>query len=197
MGVRLLLFGATAVLGLSLSATVNAWHIDDPIAALNRIIQERFAEVDSTFGLRRIVVIGDTPHRFQPERVSEFDAVRELNEARLRVALYMAGRRVLDVEPDLTTKVPFALNRRVVFGPIAVTDASALPPLPEAVELIDESRTAFRVLERRERYDFELGDVTFTARAVRASSAACLTCHQDRKIGEPLGVVSYACKESN
>jgi hypothetical protein len=197
MGPRFLLVCATLTLGLIGSATAHAWRIDDPIAALNRIIQERFTEVDSTFGLRRIVVLGDTPHRFQPEKVSEFDAVRELNEARLGVAIYMAGRRVLDVEPDLTTKVPFALNRRIVFGPIAVTEASALPALPEAVELIDESRNAFRALERRERYDFELGDVTFTARAVRATSQVCLTCHKDRTIGEPLGVVFYACKESN
>ena len=183
----------TFAMTISLAATGLA---DDPIAALNRIIQERFTEVDSTFGLRRIVVIGDTPHRFQPENVSEFDAVRGLDEARLRVALYMAGRRVLDVEPDLATKMPFALNRRVVFGPVAVTDVSALPPLPEAVALIEESRTAFRVLERRERHDFDLGDVSFTARAVRASSAACLTCHRDRTIGEPLGVVMYAYRES-
>jgi hypothetical protein len=93
--------------------------------------------------------------------------------------------------------VPFALNRRVVFGPVAVTDVSALPPLPAAVELIDESRTAFRALERRDRHDFELGDVSFTARAVRASSTACLACHKDRKVGEPLGVVMYAYKESH
>ena len=197
MGPRFLLVCATLTLGPTVSATAAGWHVDDPIAALNRIIQERFTEVDSTFGLRRIVVIGDTPHRFQPEKVSEFEAVRELTEAQLRVAIYMAGRRVLDVEPDLTTKVPFALNRRVVFGPIAVTEASALPALPEAVELIDESRDAFRALERRERYDFAIGDVTFTARAIRASSHVCLTCHKDRTIGEPLGVVLYACKESN
>ena len=197
MGRRYVLVCSTVALGITLSATANGWRADDPIAALNRIIQERFTEVDSTFGLRRIVVIGDTPHRFQPESVAEFDAVRELDEARLRVAIYMAGRRVLDVEPDLTTKVPFALNRRVIFGPIAVTDAAALPPLPEAVELIDDSRLAFRALERRERYDFTHGDVTFSARAVRATTVACLRCHQDRKVGEPLGVVMYACKESS
>ena len=191
MGPRSMLVGTTLAFSLTISVTVTGLA-DDPIAELNRIIQERFTEVDSTFGLRRIVIIGETPHRFQPEKVSELNAVRGLDEARMRVALYMAGRRVLDVEPDLTTKAPAALNRRVVFGPVAVTDASSLPPLPDAVQLIDESRTAFRALERRERYDFEFGDVSFTARAVRASSSACLACHMDRKIGEPLGVVMYA-----
>jgi hypothetical protein len=197
MSLRSLTACTIVVLSVGLSAAAVERYADDPIAVLNQIIQERFTEVDNTFGLRRIVVIGDTPHRFQPETVSEADAVRELDEAHLRVAMYMAGRRVLDVEPDLTTKVPFALNRRVIFGPIAVTAAAALPPLPEAVDLIDESRLAFRTLERRERHDFERGGVRFTARAVRASSRTCLTCHKDRKIGEPLGVVIYACAESN
>ena len=192
---RCMLVGATLAFSVTISVAVTGLA-DDPIAELNRIIQERFTEVDSTFGLRRIVIIGDTPHRFRPEKVSEFTAVRGLDEARLRVALYTAGRRVLDVEPDLTTEAPLSVDRRVVFGPIAVTDASSLPPLPDAVQLIDESRTAFRALERRERYDFEFGDVSFTARAVRASSSACLACHADRTICDPLGVMMYAYTES-
>lgn len=197
MSLRSLSACAIVVLSVGVTAAAVERYADDPIAVLNRIIQERFTEVDNTFGLRRIVVIGDTPHRFQPETVSELDAVQQLADANLRVAMYMAGRRVLDVEPDLTTKVPFALNRRVIFGPIAVTAAAALPPLPDAVDLIDESRTAFRVLARRDRHDFDRAGVKFTARAVRASSKACLTCHKDRKIGEPLGVVLYACADSN
>jgi hypothetical protein len=80
----------------------------------------------------------------------------------------------------------------VVFGPVAVTNPSGLPALPDAVALIDESRAAFRALQRRDRYDFEMGGVTFTARAVRATSAECLTCHQGRALGDPLGVVLYS-----
>ena len=183
---------ATGRMALPEHSAPDGEGADDPIAALNRAIQDRFKDVDKTFGLRRIVVLDDTPHRFQPEKVSELAAVRELDEASLRVAFYMAGRRVLDREPDLTTKQPFALNRRVLFGPVAVTDPAALTGLPDAVDLITESRNAFRALERRDRYDFEMTDWTFTARAVRATAAECLTCHKDRKIGEPLGVVLYA-----
>jgi hypothetical protein len=174
------------------AARAGALAADDPIASLNRAIQDRFKDIDKTFGLRRIVVIGDTPHQFRPERVSEFAAVQELVDANVQVALYLAGRRVLEREPDLTTKVPFALNRRVLFGPVAVTDPSALSALPDAVDLIDESRNAFNTLARRDRYDFEVASWTFTARAVRAASNECQTCHKGRAIGDPLGVVLYA-----
>jgi hypothetical protein len=183
---------ALTFLGILLVPAGAGVAFDDPIAALNRTIQERFALVDGTFGLRRIVVIGDTPHQFRPERVSELDAVHGLEEERLDVALYVAGRRVLDREPDLTTKAPFALNQRVIFGPVAVTNPAALASLPSAIDLIDESRLAFQVLQRRDRHDFEGGGWTWTARAIRAASNACLHCHPGRAIGDPLGVVLYA-----
>lgn len=165
---------------------------DDPIASLNRSVQDRFKDVDKTFGLRRIVVIGDTPHQFRPESVAEFSAVKELKDSGYRVALYLAGRRVLDREPDLSTKEPTQINRRVIFGPVAVTDPDILSALPDAVDLIDESRTAFHLLAKRDRHDFEMGVWTFTARAVRATSAQCLSCHRGQAIGDPLGVVLYA-----
>jgi hypothetical protein len=165
---------------------------DDPVASLNRAIQDRFTTIDKQFGLSRMVAIDDTPHRFRPETVGELDAVRELEQARLRVALYVAGRRVLDREPDLTTKAPFAIFRRVIFGPVAVTDRDLQPTLPAAVDLIDESRMAFLALQRGERHDFEMRGWTFSARAIRAGSSACLTCHQGRAVGDPLGVVLYA-----
>ena len=165
---------------------------DDPIAALNRVIQERFKDVDKMFGARRIVLLGDTPHRFRPESVAEFSAVQGLVDAKLRVAIYLAGRRVLDREPDLSTKVPYEVNRRVIIGPVAVTPADSQPTLPAEVDLIDESRVAFQHLAQREQYEFESTGWRFTARAVRATSAECLTCHRGRQLGEPLGVVLYA-----
>ena len=191
------LLTVAVLVGVALFAGTLSLHADDPIAAINRAIQNRFTDIDKTFGLRRIVVIGDTPHRFRPESVTELEAVQELTDAGLRVALYVAGRRVLDREPDLTTKEPFALNRRVIFGPVAVTDAATLSPLPAAVDLIDESRLAFLTLQKRERHDFERSGWTFTARAVRATSSQCLTCHQDRSVGDPLGVVLYAYQARN
>lgn len=184
--------GVVIVVSLAITATIGIVHADDPIASLNRSIQERFKDVDDTFGLRRIVVIGDTPHRFRPETVTELAAVQEVEDAKLRVAMYVAGRRVLDREPDLTTKTPFAVNRRVMFGPIAVTPPISAEGLPEAFDLIDESRIAFRTLGERDRHDFEFADWKFTARPIRASTTKCLTCHRGLSIGDPLGVVLYA-----
>lgn len=186
-----------AVVAVSAWATTSLNAADDPLASLNRAIQERFTDVDKNFGLRRIVIIGDTPHQFRPETVSEFATVQELKDEGLQVAMYMAGRRVLDREPDLTTKQPFTVNRRVIFGPIAVTDPAALTALPGAVELIDESRQAFQALQRRERYDFEMANWAFSARAVRAASTECLTCHKGRALGDPLGVVLYAFRHAS
>ena len=177
---------------LALGGWTGLVHADDPIASLNRSIQERFMDVDKTFGLRRIVVIGDTPHQFRPESVAELSAVQELKDGGLRVAFYLAGRRVLDREPDLTTKEPFALNRRVIFGPISVTDRGSEVGLPAAFDLIEESRLAFQTLIKRDRHDFVVADWKFTARAVRATTSQCLSCHRGRNIGDPLGVVLYA-----
>lgn len=184
----------TVGFGLWTVAFTGAIAADDPIAVLNRAIQARFADVDTQFGLRRIVTIGDTPHRFRPENVGELDAVQALESARLRLALYLAGRRVLDREPELAGKTPFVLDRRVLFGPIAVTRHDLGSELPQAIDLLDESRLAFRTLTRRDRYDFAMGAWQFTARPVRATTA-CLRCHQGRLEGEPLGVVLYAVKK--
>jgi hypothetical protein len=180
------------MIGLAIAGWASIAHADDPIASLNRSIQERFKDVDKYFGLRRIVVIGDTPHQFRPESVVELSAVQELRDARMRVALYLAGRSVLNQEPDLTTKEPTVINRRVIFGPVSVTDRGSEVGLPPAFDLIEESRMAFRTLIKRERYDFVVADWKFTARAVRATTTQCLSCHRGRSVGDPLGVVLYA-----
>jgi len=165
---------------------------DDPLDSLNRAIQERFAGIDKFFGLRRIVVIGDTPHQFKPEKLSEESAVQDLRDANLTVALYMAGRRVLDREPNLSSDEPLEIDRRVIFGPIAVTAAAQLRELPHSVDLIDEARMAFQELQQRDHHDFRMQNWKFSARAVRVTSNECTRCHAGRKIGEPLGVVIYA-----
>ena len=109
----------------------------------------------------------------------------------------IAGRRVLEREPHLLTKEPTLLDRRVIFGPIAVTNPESSAGLPDAVDLIDESRAAFSTLEKRERHDFDFGTWKFSARAVRAIGQECVTCHHDRAVGDPLGVVLYAYRSRN
>ena len=108
------------------------------------------------------------------------------------MALYLAGRRVLEREPNLSSDEPGGIDRRVIFGPIAVTSTESPGALPHSVDLIDEARSAFAELQRRERYDFRWQNWTFSARAVRVTSSECLTCHKGRRSGDPLGVVLYA-----
>ena len=191
MNLRTALVVASMAMAVGVPAGIQAVE-DDPLDALNRTIQARFAGIDKLFGLRRIVVLGDTPHQFRPETVSEEAVVQELRDAKLEVALYMAGRRVLEREPNLKTDTPGVVNRRVIFGPIAVTAFERIGELPHSVDLIDEARTAFRELQHRDRYNFAMQDWKFSARAVRVTSSDCLTCHTGRKPGDPLGVVAYA-----
>ena len=191
-----------AVAAIVMVVTGFASHIhaaddpNDPILDLNRAIQERFKHVDRFFGMRRIVVSGDTPHQFKPENVSELSAVQRLRDRHLSVALYMAGRRVLEREPNLLTKEPTVIDRRVIFGPVAVTHPTGLDALPHAVDLIDHSRTAFQHLRTNDRYDVTRDGWTLTGRAIRAQSAECLTCHRDRALGDALGVVWYAYRSA-
>ena len=185
----ILLAGVAFVLASPVPIRAN----DDPLDSLNRVIQERFAGIDKFFGLRRILVPGDTPHQFRTETLSEETAVQSLRDAKLEVALYLAGRRVLEREPNLKSDVPGVVDRRVIFGPIGVTAAGQqVEALPHSTDLIDEARSAFRALQQRARYDFAMQDWKFSARAVRVASSECLACHNGRQIGDPLGVVLYA-----
>jgi hypothetical protein len=194
MAVRIALVLASLAAAIAMPARAGAG--DDPLDALNRVIQARFAGIDKFFGLRRIVVIGDTPHQFRPETVSEEAVVQDLRDENLKVALYMAGRRVLDREPNLLSEKMAGVDRRVIFGPVAITAVERLDELPRSVDLIDEARNAFQQLQRRDRYPFEVAGVKFSARAVRANSDGCLACHEDSKQGDPLGVVIYAYQQS-
>jgi hypothetical protein len=181
---------ASVAVAVTLPGRIHA--DDDPLDALNRVIQQRFAGIDRFFGMRRIVVLGDTPHQFKPETVSEESVVQDLRDAKLKVALYMAGRRVLDREPNLASDLPTKIDRRVIFGPVAVTDVAQLRELPHSVDLIDEARGAFEALQRRDRHDFNVENWKFSARAVRVAGNECVTCHKGHKTGDPLGVVLYA-----
>src|SRR4029453_19249301 len=120
------------------------------IAALNDCLQERFRDVDERLGIRRIITIGETPHRFKPENVRELSAVDELERARLRLVLYLSGRRVLRVKTDALKAEPGSLWA-FIKGPVLVTsvdpertavdDFGGNSP-PEPALLLDESRRA-------------------------------------------------------
>ena len=172
------------------------------IDSLNDCVQERFKEVDERLGTARVTRPG-APHLFTPERLREQTVVEELERARMRVVLYLAGREVLKPKPDLSfhpiyitdqyfsnpvrrvaphsIKKEDAIEWGVIKGPIRVTPVQrrkgAFDRLPNSIELWDETRNALQAFSRSESYDFGHGDWKFAARPIRVSDTACLNCH--------------------
>jgi hypothetical protein len=177
------------------------------IDALDDCIQGRFRDITDRFGVARIVPMGPTPHRFTPENVAELSSVRALERARMEVILYVAGVRVLRPTPPMAL-LAGAHARAIVKGPVRMTGGviAETAPLPSAAALWEDGRRAMRAFLTRESYDFVQPGWTFTARPVRASTAACLQCHQSDmvspvgvsteppKIGDALGVVMYGVR---
>ncbi len=182
---------------------------DSLIASLDSRIQERFKDVDESFGFRRIVTPGMNPHRFTPENARELKIVKDLERSRLEIALYLAGRSVLGPKPDEAAWRKKD-SRLLIKGPALVSaNDSRRGDLPAPSELWEQSRRAMEVLQKSSAYDFALGGWKFSARPVRASDQSCLKCHSsDRastilltpgegvkssvKIGDLLGIVLYA-----
>jgi Protein of unknown function (DUF3365) len=176
------------------------------LSELNDRVQERFKDIDDTFGYRRIIRAGDTPHRFKPENAKELKIVDELNKARLKVALYLASRNVTKINEHIMRFQP----GQFIKGPGLITaDDKQRNGLPQALEMFEQSRKAMAAFEKSDSYDFTLGGWKFTARPVRASEESCLACHngganpyinlantnqppERLKIGDVLGVVIYA-----
>jgi len=186
------------------------------IVELDRHIQERFKDVDRGFGFRRVITINQTPHRFQPEKAKELEAVSELEKARWQVVLYLAGRSVLGPQPEKGYWESLT-PRKMIQGPVLVTAAGQpQSDWPQPAELWEQSRKAMAAFSDTDQYDFKLGKWKFAARPVRASDQSCLECHsrervssipmsslaeeskvsvQEQKplrIGDPLGVMLYA-----
>ena len=174
------------------------------IGALNDCIQGRFEDINDRFGISRVVKIGETPHRFQPESVAEMSSVRALEQARLEVVLYVAGPRVMRPTPALAL-IGNAHARAIIKGPVRVTSGAGTtdaPPPPAVSALWEEGRVAMRAFETSESHDFTQPGWNFSARPVRASGAACLECHASgaargavangpMKLGDAVGVVFY------
>jgi hypothetical protein len=175
-------------------------------------LQQRFKDVDEGFGFRRLVKIGDTPHRFHPENAREEGAVRGLDGAGLRVVLYLTGRRVLTADDGRAPGT--RLDSSLIKGPVEVTrtqrqgDLHAAPSL----DLREEGRRAMIMFERASSYEFTAADWTFVAHPVRASDPSCLQCHEadgstrripsrDRvtslRVGDALGALLYGYQSAH
>jgi hypothetical protein len=204
--VAITLPGATIVFVASLSMAVAVSARQTPptpetrlLSSLNSCIQARFQEIDLKFGISRVIKPGATPHRFEPGTVREISAVRDLEDAGLRVVLYLTGRQILRDKPQ-----PPALSAdaiwEVIKGPVWITPVAAAgssTSAPPPMDLWNDSRRAMLSFAKSESHEFALGSWNFVARPVRAESM-CLNCHREGtaaantlKVGDPIGVVLY------
>jgi hypothetical protein len=174
------------------------------IQALDAAIQQRFTKVDGTFGFTRVMPRG-TAHDFVPESDAELSSLSRLDDAHLRVALYLAGRRLLSPSADQPL---FSRRQDPIKGPARLTPGARVR-MPTAESLADEFRRAFAAFDRHEPHDESVaGDWTIVARPVRAANGTCLQCHRsdgvnwparntsDLHVGDVLGVVIYAYQQS-
>src|SRR5262245_49264884 len=114
------------------------------LSSLNSCIQARFQEIDLKFGISRVIKPGATPHRFEPGTVREISAVRDLEDAGLRVVLYLTGRQILREKPQ-----PAALSAGAIWelikGPVLITQPAAAgnpSSAPAPMDLWNDSRQA-------------------------------------------------------
>lgn len=203
------LFAATFSMTVAVSAeqTPSAAGAQETrlLASLNSCIQARFQDIDFKFGIRRVIKPGETPHRFEPETVREISAVRELEDAGLRVVLYLTGRQVLRDRPPLAG-LSSQMAWELIKGPVLITEAAtegsstatgSAMPAPSSMDLWDDSRRAMQSFGQTDSREFALAGWNFVARPVRAEPM-CLNCHREGiaaettlKVGDPIGVVLY------
>jgi hypothetical protein len=173
----------------------------DPIAPLDECIQHRFLGA-TTFGMSRIL-----PNRyhgvlqFRTENAAEQRVVADLAREGYQVAVFLAGRHVLDEPPA------FASPRYGLQGPAFIANVTSAASLPDRDTLLAEARRAVQSFVGNEaqesRLDAKLGDWVIAMRPLRASSEACVLCHtvgigtfirddnHKPKLGDTLGVAMY------
>lgn len=217
----------TVIVGAILGVVVTALLVRAPLAAfvatadtsrpelraiaeLNDRIQERFKDIDGKFGIRRIVKVDQTPHRFAPENVREMDAVRLLGQARVDAVLYLAGRQLLAPGVQSATNM---YGWGAVKGPVQITKISGeAEPAPPASAIQDDAREALIAFAAKRSFEFggPIAGWNMAARPIRASDAVCLKCHRERtarvfpgpesasmlRVGDPLGVVVYGYRSA-
>jgi hypothetical protein len=183
-----------------------AAHLTLPVTApepgeLNRLddcIQRRFL-ARTTFGMGRI--LPDQFHgvrQFRPENTTEQAVINQLDQKGYQVALYLAGRSVLDVPSPIPN---LAFYRYAVQGPAYITALPHPEELPRPETVLEESRAALEAFNNNKSYgDVQRGDWTIALRPLRASNEACVQCHNASgarvKMNDPLGVVMYVYKHT-
>jgi hypothetical protein len=184
------------------------------IDPLDDCIQARFKEAEKVFGYLRV-----TPQThismFFPKNEEERVAVSELEQEGWRVGFYLAGRRIMDSEPEISRQKLGNMYRRhpVIHGPLLITKNAAKEDLPVSNELWDHTKKAMAAFDTLNQYEFSVQNWSFIARPIRAEEM-CLKCHNPGpppaagevtpisyvpapgkhpvKVGDALGVAIYA-----
>jgi hypothetical protein len=205
-GDRERIVGSAAYFGMRTLILVSlAAHLTLPVTApepdeLNRLdecIQRRFL-ARTTFGMGRI--LPNQFHgvrQFRPENATEQAVVNQLTQDYYQVALYLAGRNVLNV-PSAAPNL--ARYRYAVQGPAYITPLNA-EELPRPETLLEESRAALEGFDNNHTYgNIQKGAWTVALRPLRASNEACVQCHNAAgahvKMNDMLGVALYVYKHT-
>jgi hypothetical protein len=198
--------------------------LDCAISEFNDRIQDRFKAVDRDFGYSRIM--RPYAHSFRPENAREIKDVEGFTDSGQTVFLYLTDLNVLgriksnstaDKSSDALVNDYLMVN--AIKGPALIAGDQKLDAkLPTIAQLWEPSGKALESFKHNESYDFTLNGWNISARPVRASQKSCLQCHMARvpttlvltnmdgtvvktktpefKIGDPLGVVLYAYRNT-
>ena len=144
----------------------------------HRMILARFEDVrDGKFGVSRMGPIGPQHRRlFQPKPGLERLTLERLREAGWTTTLYV-------IEPRSSLLPVGGVRGPVDTGqPVEVRGHSD----PELEAL------GARAMEGKLPVQGVIGGLPVEARPVLATSPACISCHGERKVGDPLGAVVYS-----
>jgi hypothetical protein len=163
---------------------------DDPIAALDCAVHERFQDRKS-FGMARM--LPDRFHgvnQFMAENFFEQRAVSELESKGYQVTMFLVGRWALEHTGANVDPARMGLQ-----GPAYITHAHA--DAPDSAKLLALGRQALVAFSRRDGYDVREGEWTAALRPLRATNGACVQCHagQGVKVGDALGAAIYVYRK--
>jgi len=155
--------------------------IDRPAGVLvddfDRVIQARFEDLrDGKFGISRMARLGPQHRRiFEPK-----DEIERLTLEKLRGAGWTTTMYVVEPRPE-------GAKAGAVRGAV---DTGQPMNLRWHANMAIKSLAA-RAMTAKSPALGVIGGLPMEARPVLASSVACLGCHADRKLGDPLGAVVY------
>jgi hypothetical protein len=196
------------------------------IDPLDICIQTRFTQTNRGFGVERVSVPLHAPisswryvpqdHTillFAPENDQEKAAMAEIERSGLKMALYLASRKVLGNSPDEYQDQRWGRLHAPIRGPVALTRNAQKADWPEDLSLWQQAQKVMQNFDSDKsmsHYEFSAGDKDFIARPVRTQEA-CLRCHTPQaywgagsnksvtrqlSVGDPIGVLLYAYTKS-